>query len=62
MMYHYGRMAFGEPQAKRSAIAERGWTMYPLLIPFALVVVLGLYVPPVLAKLLAQAAVIMTGG
>jgi hydrogenase-4 component F len=62
MMYHYSRMAFGEPQAKLAAQKEKGWTTYPLLIPFALVVVLGVYVPPVFARLLAQAAEIIMGG
>jgi hydrogenase-4 component F len=62
MMYHYGRMALGEPQAKVVSWTECGWTTYPLLIPFACVAVLGVYVPPGLAKLLAQAAAIMTGG
>jgi hydrogenase-4 component F len=62
MMYHYGRMAFGEPQAKLAARTEDGWTTYPLLIPFTFVVLLGLYVPPAWARLLAQAAEIMMGG
>lgn len=56
MMYYMIKMVFGEAPAKLPKLAVSRWSTIALIIPLALVVLCGWYIPPVLDDTLSQAA------
>lgn len=62
MMFHFGKMVFGASRDKQAMGELSRWSTYPLLLPFAFVVVFGVYIPPAVLGLVRQAAAMMTGG
>jgi hydrogenase-4 component F len=63
MLFHIGRMVFGEDVRDRIAPGEISrWSALPLILPLSFVIAFGLYEPGVFTQLIHQAALILAGG
>jgi hydrogenase-4 component F len=62
MVFHISKMSFGSSKDKIVGGELSRWSILPLMVPFAFVLVFGLYVPSSVTELIHQAALIMTGG